>query len=114
MLNLGLIQEFVSYLKDIKQEYHSTTFGPYSFQVFVQAAITKKRLDGKNKVEGEQNRKFLVGRCSEILVGHGCRKRPLAEDIAKRSGDGRESKRAKKENLLQDVTTRLLRSGKRL
>jgi len=91
--------------------------GPYSFQVFVQAAVTKKNFDGKSKFEALQNQKTLAGRRLAFIVGHGCRKRPLSDEIAKRSGDERKGKRARKENLLavkeDSGSNRVLRSGKK-
>jgi len=106
-----LQQELVPIVKDLSEEYNNTTLGPYSFQVFVQAAVTK------NKFEVLQNQKTLAGHRPAFIVGHGCRKRPLSDEIAKRSGDERKGKRARKENLLavkeDSGSNRVLRSGKR-
>jgi hypothetical protein len=83
---------------DVVQEYNSTTLGPFSFQVFVLAAWTDTKIQGKSKSQGVDNRRVLEGRRSVDIVGKGSRKRPRSDDIVKTSQRMRNAKRAKKEN----------------
>jgi hypothetical protein len=103
---------------DVTAEYNSTTLGPFSFQVFVLAAWTDQKFQGKSKSQAIVNHRVLEGRRKVEIVGKGCRKRPLSSVVAGSSQEIRSSKRAKKENLVssdhqQDNSHRTLRSRKR-
>jgi len=102
---------------DVAEEYNSTTLGPFSFQVFVLAAWTDKKLKGKSKSQAIENHKVLEGRRATEIVGKGCRKRPLSSVVSKSSQEIRNSKKARRENLASsdlqnDNSHRRLRSRK--
>jgi hypothetical protein len=101
---------------DVKDEWNRTTLGPYSFQVFVLASWTMKKVKGKNSKEADQNAQALQGRRKELDVGTGKRKRPLIAEVEKTSQENRKAKRAKKESITRTVISegRTLRSGKKL
>ena len=79
---------------DVKEEYNSTTLGPFSFQAFVQASWTEAKLKLKSKFEA--NHKALVGRRRKLIVGKGCRKRPRALEVLQTSLKERLRKKAKR------------------
>lgn len=95
---------------DVSKVYNSTTLGPYSFQVFVAAAWTAKKL-----LKGVS---ISAGRRSVKVVEKARRKRPLASQIAKTAQGGVKKNIA---NMLRvdnshpdQMTTRALRSGRRI
>jgi hypothetical protein len=107
-------QSILPVTTDVVEEYNSTTLGPFSFQVFVLAAWTDTRIQGKSKSQGVDNRRVLQGRRSVDIVGKGSRKRPRSEEIVKTSQGMRNAKRAKKENYISlpepgDISPRRLR-----
>ena len=59
---------------DVSEVKNMTTLGPYSFRVFVDCAWTKLHM-GKEK--------NATGRRPVKQVGHGRRKRPMAEEVEK-------------------------------
>jgi hypothetical protein len=100
---------------DVAEEFNSTTLGPFSFQVFVLAAWTDKKLKGKSKTQAAENHRALEGRRAVDFVGKGCRKRPLSLEVSRTSQVMRNSKRARKENIITpelsiDTSSRKLRS----
>jgi len=70
---------------DVSEEYNSTTLGPFSFQVFVLAAWTDKRIQGKSKSKSVENCQVLEGRRAVDIVGKGSRKRPLSLEVSRTS-----------------------------
>ena len=54
--------------------------GPFSFQAFVQAGWTETKLQS----HFEANHKVFLGRRRKLIVGKGCRKRPLALEVLQR------------------------------
>jgi len=96
-----------------------TTLGPFSFQVFVLACWTEKKLQGKKTGEASINERALQGHRKETDVGTGKRKRPTVAEVSKTSQDERKAKQAKKENLcrpevLVSAEGRCLRSGRKI
>lgn len=92
--------------------YNSTTLGLYSFQVFVAAAWTAKKVPKGLSVS--------AARRPVTVVETARRKRPLASQIAKTAQGGAKKNLANMlkvhdENLPPDqLTTRALRSGRRI
>jgi hypothetical protein len=104
-----------SVFTDVADEYNSTTLGPFSFQIFVLAAWTDKKLQGESKSQAAENHRVLQGRRALDIIGKGSRKRPLSLDISRTSQEMRKSKKARKENLVSreisvDTSHRKLRS----
>ena len=103
------MQDISPVIIDVAEEYNLTTLGPFSFQVFVLAAWTDKKLKGNSKSQAIENHRVLEGRRAVEIVGNGCRKRPLCSVVSRSSQEVRKSKRARRENLapsvLQDDTT---------
>jgi hypothetical protein len=96
-----------------------TTLGPYSFQVFVLAGWTMKKMQGNNTGEALANGRVLQGRRKEIDVGTGKRKRPTVTEVVKTSQEELKAKRARKENIFRhevsnEVEGRTLRSGRKI
>ena len=58
--------------------------GPFSFQVFILAAWTDKKLQGQNQLS-ETNQRVLKGRRAVIIVEKDCRKQPLALEVSQTS-----------------------------
>ncbi len=95
---------------DVARVYNSTTLGPYSFQVFVAAAWTAKKV--------QKGLSISAGRRSVTVVETSRRKRPLASQIARTAQVGAKKNignMLKVDNYPPDqMTTRALRSGRKI
>jgi len=105
MFLITLAQNISPVTIDLVEEYNLTTLGLFSFHVFVLAAWTDKKLQGKSKSQAAENHQVLEGRRALDIVGKGSRKCPLLLEISRTSQEMRRAKKARKENLVSPIDT---------